>query len=288
MNQSAVHSRLRRLIGSLMAVARRRTLPFPPLSKPISLLEEQRDMSVRASGLRLLLMGILFGLVALGSKFGQHADDYVEDHPVGMVLRILNTIFKTCGWSITAICWILLLIARYNRQIKLQENASWRRHAAIDTVLWILASIYWAFCVFFIFKHVSDQKGNCILSTTLIKNRIQCEAMHGKWIPFDISGHAFLCSLGICLLLEEVIRFIGEPVYYFTFHRQPEGPSIRRPKIYWWIATGIASIVILAWMILFIRTALFYHTYEEKLSGMLMGTGFWWFVVATRCIILYI
>jgi uncharacterized membrane protein len=233
-------------------------------------------------------MGILFGLIVLGNKYGQPSDNYAEDHPVGVMLRILNTIFKTRGWLITAICWALLLIARYNRQIKLQENASWRRHATIDTILWVLASIYWAICVFFIFEHVADQKGTCISPTVSIQTRTQCEAMHGKWVPFDISGHAFLCSLGICLLLEEVIRFIGEPVYYFTFHRQPEGPPIQRPKVHWWMTVGIASIVILSWMVLFIRTAFFYHNYEEKLSGMLMGTGFWWFVVATRCIILYI
>lgn len=110
--------------------------------------------------------------------------------------------------------------------------------------------------------------------------------MDGKWVPFDTSGHAFLCSMAICILLEELIRFIGEPVYYFTFHSTDS--KIESAKLVWRIAIIVALCLVGTWFVLFVRTALFYHKYQEKLWGSIIGMAFWWFTVSVRFITLYI
>jgi hypothetical protein len=247
-------------------------------------------MSLRGSALRVLLAALLFGLIVLGDKLGRHGDDFAEDHPAGIFFGVLNEIFKKTGWLLTASCWALLLAARYNRQIRLQENASWRRHAVVDTSLWILGTIYWITIVHVVFKKVAFNVGDCVLPEGGLVHAemtsIDCAKMKGNWVPFDISGHAFLGSLGISILLEEIIRFIGEPVYYFTFY-STDG-LVNRAKLFWRVAVIFAICLVSIWLILFARTALFYHTFQEKIWGTIVGLAYWWAIVIIRLFILYI
>lgn len=249
-------------------------------------------MSVRGSFLRILLVGFLLGTVLLGHKFGSAAGtSQQENNPVGWSLSFLNQVFKDVGWLITIVVWALLLCARYWRQHCLQENASWKRHAGLDIILWIVASLYWGCCVQ-IFQLIVRNYGHCDLNALAVADNEQsCVDAGGMWSPFDISGHAFLCALGICLLVEEVIRFIGEPVYYFTLHTdttsEQEAACITRAKLYWWSAVGMAGIVVASWSILYVRTAFFYHTIKEKLLGVAIGCAYWTGVVLCRFLILY-
>ena len=117
-----------------------------------------------------------------------------------------------------------------------------------------------------------------------------CVLAHGKWLPFDISGHTFLASLGICLLLEELTRYYGEPVFYFTIHScqgQSQG-RVWRIKAFWWTSVSISVAIVLVWSILYLRTAWFYHTLQEKAWGTAVGTAYWWFVVLVRLVVLYL
>lgn len=247
------------------------------------------SMSLRGALLRLSLMSTLFGILWAGRWLDWRQDNYAEDHPVGMFFSGLNLMLKRAGWLLTAFCWAGLLIARYNRQVNLQENASWRRHAVVDSIIWVIGSVYWASVVYFVLKRVAEAFGECIIASSskvisASKTATECLHINGKWVPLDISGHTFLCSMAIGILLEEVIRFIGEPVYYFTFHSTDA--KIERAKLYWRVAVIGSLILSLAWLVLFIRTALFYHTFQEKVWGTLMGTGFWWIVVLVRFITL--
>lgn len=252
-------------------------------------------MSLRSCALRLLLAALLSSILLLGD--GLHLrnpdNDYQEDHPTKFLLSLLNTIFKSSGWLITALSWTFLLAARYSRQIQLQENASWRRHAMLDAVLWALASVYWKSCLY-LFRSVAASVGDCRLASSLVHaewDQKTCELASGTWIPFDISGHAFLCTLGICLLLEESIRYIGEPTFYFTFHpsnwSNTPNSTIQRVQRIWWTAVAVSLCVVSTWSLVLLRTAFFYHSLQEKLWGAIIGTAYWCFVVVVRFVLLY-
>lgn len=258
--------------------------------------ETRRVMSLRASLLRIGLIVLLYGTLWAGNRWGSPQDVFIENHPAGLLLRHLNWLFKSFGWLITGGSWAMLLGARAYRQSSLQENVNWRRHNSLDAVLWVMATVYWYACTS-IFHLVANSMGECHLSESSIldesvgaASRSACLASNGHWIPFDISGHTFLASLGICLLLEELIRFIGEPTYYFTRHHQTDPmmrSKARRAQSVWWATIAVSLIVVGAWGTLYVRTAFYYHEIVEKILGTVVGTFYWLLVVATRYIMLY-
>lgn len=263
----------------------------------LGLEETKRVMSTRASLLRLGLILLLYGTLWAGNRWGSPQDVFIENHPAGRLLRHLNWLFKRLGWLITAGSWATLLGARAYRQSSLQENVNWRRHTGLDAVLWMMATVYWYACTS-IFHLVANSMGKCRFPESLTlkelagaASRNTCLAANGQWIPFDVSGHTFLGSLGICLLLEELIRFIGEPTYYFTRHHHQVDSTmrfqIRKAQSIWWAAIVLALVVVGAWGTLYVRTALYYHELVEKILGTVIGTFYWLLVVVTRYIMLY-
>lgn len=257
---------------------------------------DNRTMSTRASLLRLALLVLLYGTLWAGNRWGSPQDVFIENHPAGRFLRLLNWLFKSFGWLVTAGSWAILLMARGYRQSSLRENVNWRRHTGLDAILWALATVYWYMCVN-TFHLVAGSIGEChLLDSSLLprstgpNSRDACLAVNGRWIPLDISGHAFLGSLGICLLLEELIRFVGEPTYYFTLHHQADPAmrrQIRKARGAWWAAVTVALAVVVAWSTLYVRTALHYHVLAEKVVGTIVGSLYWLLVLLTRYIMLY-
>lgn len=239
--------------------------------------------------LRLALMVLLLGLVGLGKVLGLRANLFREDHPVGTLLALLNGLFKSAGWALSALCWALLLSTRYWRQVKLEENASWRRHAITDAGLWLAATLYWAVWVYFLIDPMGRHFGECqqlpkhnqpLPSPPLTK--AECTALGGSWTDLHISGHAFLASLAILLLAEESIRWLTEPACLFTFPPHRIDCAVRRSQRAWYLAMGVSWALIALWMVLYVRTALWYHTAGEKLIGVALGILYYWMVLLAR------
>lgn len=246
-------------------------------------------VGVSSSLLRLALIIVLLGLSWLGESLGWRDDPVKENHPAVLLLSILNDVFKSVGWLLSAICWALLLVTRYWRQVRLEENASWRRHAAVDGVLWVLSSFYWAACVYFAFGHIARHIGSCRLAGESWKesqvDEAQCVDAGGQWTAMDVSGHAFLASLAILLLTEETIRWLTGPINLFIFPSHRMDYKTRRAKLAWYFAVGISWVVTSLWMVLYIRTALWYHTLEEKVLGTALATLYYSVLLTTRLLL---
>lgn len=266
--------------------------------RPVSSVSEVVDQQVsvvqgggkkemfRGCVLRFLLLSGIFGIILFCNLLGLHHAPKLEDNPSNVFFYYLNWFFKRVGWLTTSIMLAILLLTRFYRQHRLAENASWRRHAVVDSGLWTFSWLYWAFIVFYLFPQLSRSNGTCLLPeeepSAKEWDAKQCLSRSGKWIPLDISGHTFLSSMAICLLSEELIRTISEPMSLFVFPDHLVDSKVQKARVLWNIASSASLLLISIFLLLLIRTALFYHTLKEKLWGAVFGTSFWLFVLAMR------
>lgn len=247
---------------------------------------QSHSMAYNGLFLRLMLLVTIFSIVILGSQLHWRDDPIHENDPPDSVFKVLNCLFKQEGWCITLVVWLFLLAAKYTRQVSLQENASWRRHAVVDAVLLGLFWGYWFYATNLVFPMVADNIGECAGSSVPSSQQLSredCEnTFKGQWTPFDISGHVFLAAMGIFILAEEIIRAISSPAAHFTFPIHLVDRKVQFARIGWAVAVSCALVVILAWTVLLVRTSLWFHTIEEKILGAIIGTGFWLLELTVR------
>lgn len=235
--------------------------------------------------LRLALAVSVFAIVGCGSQFRRRDDPLRTGHPLSPLFHMLNLIFKRAGWAITFAVWALLLVTRYNRQICLRENASWRRHAVVDAVLMVLFGLYWYGMVGFVFPAVANNFGDCLDKPGPSVTRTICvDQLGGKWRPLDISGHVFLASMCIFVLAEEIIRAVSAPAAHFTFPTHMVDQKVQTARVAWTAAISCALVVIIAWKILLVRSSLWFHAMDENIMGVAMGSIFWLLELAIRLI----
>ncbi|SCU79662.1 LADA_0B02322g1_1 [Lachancea dasiensis] len=101
--------------------------------------------------------------------------------------------------------------------------------------------------------------GSCSTSDT--KSAETCRRQHGQWAHgFDISGHfCFLTTVSLLLWLE--LR---------AAYRYMAVNEISSTRIWACIQAGVGAVV-LVWAFLLCVTAIYYHTFAEKLLGLLVG-----------------
>jgi Inositol phospholipid synthesis and fat-storage-inducing TM len=103
----------------------------------------------------------------------------------------------------------------------------------------------------------------------------ECKAMGGTWSGgIDISGHVFLLVLGSAVLWMETLPYMVSSYRKFTTQPEAKGGQLQEEgdggivhKIGMRIIVTVLSLM--WWMLL--MTAAFFHTWTEKLAGLLVA-----------------
>lgn len=131
-----------------------------------------------------------------------------------------------------------------------------------------LALIYFILWLcFFLIDHIFIWTGGrCDVSDTFSAER--CRTLHGKWEGgFDISGHfCFLTNLSLVLWQELNWLFESSNVSLITWNE-------RCAFLQWLIVA-----VLIIWINVLVVTAVYYHTFLEKVLGCAFGYWCWIFL----------
>ena len=121
-----------------------------------------------------------------------------------------------------------------------------------------------------------------------------CLNAEHNWNGFDISGHIFLLTYCILVITEEASNIkleIWDPFTTLVHRVLPKlGPRVRLCVTYLYtIANYLVEameiyglFLVLAWMLMVTSTALYFHTFMEKVVGYFLGVSCWY---VTYCLV---
>ncbi|KAJ7331994.1 hypothetical protein JRQ81_014174 [Phrynocephalus forsythii] len=210
---------------------------------------------------RLMPWGLL--LLMLGGSFIKEWSPVPESY-MSNKRNLLNIYFVKFAWA-----WTLFLLLPF---ISITHYLLTRNLVVVAQRLSTLlaGTAIWYACTG-VFLHIEDLTGSCYSSSNLdvlLKehpSRLQCQQAHGFWHGFDISGHCFLLSYCVLMIVEEIT----------VMHSLN---TSRNPRL-----QGIVSILFLAlsvlifiWVWMFFTTAIYFHNLSQKVFGTLMGLLAWY------------
>lgn len=172
--------------------------------------------------------------------------------------EILTTVFPTsyCSWYLASAMWAILLVARYCRQAIRQENTTWRRHALVDFLLWLLSWSYWAGC------------------------------MNGLFLE-DPSQLVLSPVMGVAILSEEIIRFYFAERMYCFYQCFMEYSQL--VMYFWHFVCAAACALILAGTGLFAFVCVLHLDPVPQVKNSLIMAGLFWIsLVLFRYVTLYL
>jgi hypothetical protein len=147
----------------------------------------------------------------------------------------------------------------------------------------------------------------------------ECLQNGGYWDGFDISGHCFLMALTASLFFDEILRSArwlwgrwqsghNSPVLlelgridekYGDLHEEEDDEAIDGNNVvpstndrqclsqrFWrwlqWLGIGLVALLWIAWTALLVHTSLYFHTFWEKIWGILIGLSYWWLLIVIQ------
>ncbi|KAH8196368.1 hypothetical protein TruAng_009480 [Truncatella angustata] len=249
----------------------------------------------------LLIFGTIFSVISpeiRASPYDFTGQSHVQTSAPSYFARknnLFNILFVKRGWAWITIAFVVFLLshpALGSTSRKIKATIRW---AAI-TAWWVLVT-QWCFGPALIDRGFRFTGGKCEMAETAVfegnpdKNdvftAVACKASGGRWSGgHDISGHVFLLVLGSFFLLQEVGWVIVRSGAY-RGHREErcvvmndgavkgagvevegsERPTKEEKSLA--VATKFALVIIglSLWMLL--MTAIYFHTWFEKLTGFL-------------------
>ncbi|KAF2666598.1 hypothetical protein BT63DRAFT_427038 [Microthyrium microscopicum] len=220
--------------------------------------------------------------------------------------NIFNVYFVKLGWLWTTFALLVFLFTHpaHGRPLSLAPTAQRLRALArwtAATGLWYLTT-QWCFGPALIDRsfvlsggacalRAADKRGDIEISKIKsASSAVQCKIAGGTWSGgIDISGHVFLLVLASALLWLEVLpvvlraRGLREDRTVrdddgTVIHAVPEGQAEREKaevEVSGWGVKFVVGVVALMWWML-LMTAAFFHTWSEKLMGLIVAfTGVW-------------
>jgi hypothetical protein len=198
--------------------------------------------------------------------------------------NILNVYFVKVGWLWTSLALVALLATFPRHTVKSRAQAVAR--FGLATGLWFLTT-QWFFGPPLIDRSFRLSGGACQAAAAEkagevhvsrfehVLTNAECKLQGGTWSGgIDISGHVFLLVLGSSILLFEMLPFLGSSTWS---EKQDEGATEQEA-----LATSIAKkfvfvvVGLMFWMLL--MTATFFHTWTEKLAGLVVALSGVWIV----------
>lgn len=192
--------------------------------------------------------------------------------------NVINQFFAYNGNIVFTVLYSLLSIARLTSvPLKKQpsgfllpipntihvENDNQRKakvFVALSQILKLVLKVLLLCINFIIIDHLFILTGgNCFINNLPaddIKDAQVCRKINGTWRGgFDISGH-FCFIVSISLILFNELRIIVKDYDFKQANR---------------VIAGVTLVVLFIWCCLLEVTSVFYHTFFEKVSGLLMG-----------------
>ncbi|RMZ91397.1 hypothetical protein DV736_g1367, partial [Chaetothyriales sp. CBS 134916] len=214
--------------------------------------------------------------------------------------NVFNLYFVKVGWFWTTLAFAaLLLTARPQPASKSRLYAQALLRYTIVTLSWILTT-QWLFGPPLIDRSFTITGGQCEAptTTTSVFSSAACKAAGGRWHGgHDVSGHIFMLTLASAFLLYELYVADSHSAHASVSPAVAAkvAPDLsgddhgdeRRARAGWetqtaarlriyarylvWAVAGLAF-----WM--FMMTAIWFHTWQEKLSGLLLAEATIWTV----------
>lgn len=243
-------------------------------------------------GLMLKISFILFlyiFLISIIGHYGEFNKRWIDIIELSPFIRINNLVFKSCGWIIIGMTAIIFIISRLIRERRknisaisnrntnsfhnanIQNNGNeMKRVMIMESVRFAIINLYWLLMTNG-FILASQVYGNCngIKNGALIADLNgddnsyhyhtfwTCNTGKGIWKGFKVSGHVFVCTLGIVLLVEEAW------ILY----------KMKRKNKIW---KNVLVMTVIGWLLSVMTiTGLFYHSIGEKVLGAIFSLGLW-------------
>ncbi|RSL80402.1 hypothetical protein CEP51_006598 [Fusarium floridanum] len=261
----------------------------------------------------VLVFGTIFSILSPETRAAPYdhvAQAHVQDIKVApsyfaLKSNVFNVVFVKRGWAWITVAFFLFIFTHPSTADAGRRVRAVFRWAAVTTI-WILVT-QWCFGPALIDRGFRWTGGRCELARREIEmgdsglgemvTSVACKAAGGKWKGgHDISGHVFLLSLGTAFLMQEVGwavgRWLGQSeercvvmtdgalksanVEAQTSQERVEEPSLGLGGKF---AVGVMGLSV--WMLL--MTAIYFHTWFEKFTGLLTAaTGFYIVYIVPR------
>ncbi|XP_051887062.1 acyl-coenzyme A diphosphatase FITM2 isoform X2 [Pristis pectinata] len=135
----------------------------------------------------------------------------------------------------------------------------------VGTVVWFLSTR--------IFHIVENFTGECFESQNMtvlheFENKHACSKQGHLWIGFDISGHSFLLSYCVLMIIEET-AIMNE------LHKVEQKPGKATSTIIKSLFIALNALFLL-WIWMFFCTAVYFHDLPQKIIGTIFGISAWY------------
>ncbi|XP_070600789.1 acyl-coenzyme A diphosphatase FITM2 [Erythrolamprus reginae] len=178
--------------------------------------------------------------------------------------NVINVYFVKCAWGWT-FCLLFPFISLTNYNVL---------HSILLVLLRLFSlfvgTVIWYTCTR-TFLFIQDFTGSCYKSSTLAivtrehSSQLQCVQAGGIWHSFDISGHSFLLSYCILMILEEMAVM-------------PNVKTFRGSRLHT-VVNGLffaLACLTFIWLSMFVTTAVYFHDFWDKILGTLVGLSAWY------------
>ena len=223
----------------------------------------------------LLFSAIDFSLSGKLALFDQDIVDFKEKN------NALNVYFVKVSWFWTLVCICPISVTTGY----LLSGVSVKGVFVSLGRLSVATGVWWIFTTFFI--HVDQITGACSGSTEgEALDRMSCRRGGHAWIGFDISGHIFLLTYSILIVTEELkalkkIQCLqNDDISDITSARERH-MHVRDTLKFLKSLSGYFKCLCFCFMVaafaMLVATSLFFHTFVEKVLGLVLGISVWWF-----------
>lgn len=193
----------------------------------------------------------------------------------------VNQYFVKVSWFWTLVCVVpLTMCSGY-----LLGGLSFRGLLVSGARMVVATAAWWSLTTLFI--QIDDAVGIC--SDGDVKGRVACYRGGHSWLGFDISGHVFLLTYSVLLLTEEcqVLNVInslqndhGASINMITMDKSQQmwaRDLLKFSKGFVQYSKILCFVFIVCAGAMVCATCLFFHTFSEKILGLLLAGLVWWF-----------
>ncbi|XP_069739839.1 acyl-coenzyme A diphosphatase FITM2 [Narcine bancroftii] len=210
-------------------------------------------------------LALLLGAVSLGGSLVKATQPLAESY-FSNRRNVFNVYFVKFSWGWT-MGLLLPFIFISNYFVRRDALFAVRRltSCVVGTVIWFLPTR--------IFHVVENFTGRCFESQNMtvlegFETKDVCSKQGHSWVGFDISGHSFLLSYCILMIMEETA--IMNEIYKLEQKPQKAISTIIKSLF---IALNI---LFLLWIWMFFCTAVYFHDLPQKMIGTILGISAWY------------
>ena len=197
----------------------------------------------------------------------------------------VNQYFVKISWFWTLVCVVPLAVTSGY----LLGGLSLRGLLVSAARMVVATAAWWSLTTLFL--QIDDALGLC--SDGELTGKVACYHGGHSWIGFDISGHVFLLTYSVLLLTEEcqVIKVInslqndhGPSINMITADKLQQmwaRDVLKFSKSFVQYSKVLCFIFIVCAGAMVCATCLFFHTFTEKILGLLLAGAVWWVTYQT-------